>query len=408
MATAIPNIVRDPLVEPVPAGLTRAGAARLDAIDMLRGLVIVVMVLDHVRDFFHVAANSFDPTDPLRTTPILFATRWVTHLCAPTFVFLAGVSIFFQKANGKSPAALTRFLLTRGAWLVLLECTVISFGFNLGPPFLFLQVMWAIGMSMICMGLIARAPAPAVLAIGIAILLLYSFMVPLTAGVSGALGLVRMATIAPGKVPGAPILIFYAFVPWLAVMCIGFGLGPIYRLAPAVRRQRLLPIALGLLVAFALLRLLDGYGDPAPWVHLATPVQTGMSFMNVSKYPPSPDYVCATLGISILLFLALERLRGPAARILLDFGRTPLFTYICHIYIAHGIMLVVAAAMGMPRVAFDVVAAGFSGMPPPAGWGFSLGIVYLVWLAVVVALIPLARWFAGVKRRRRDWWLGYL
>jgi len=150
MATAtLPND-GDVLVEPTPKGLTRSGVARLDAIDMLRGLVIAIMVLDHARDFFHFYAFRLDPTDPAQSWPLLYATRWVTHLCATSFVFLAGVSIFFQKANGKTGAALSGFLLKRGAWLVLLECTLISFGFNFGEPFLFLQVIWAIGVSMIC------------------------------------------------------------------------------------------------------------------------------------------------------------------------------------------------------------------------------------------------------------------
>lgn len=406
MATAaIPEVMSDSLVEPV--GRTRSGAVRVDAIDMLRGLVIAIMVLDHVRDFFHVDAARFDPTDPLKTTPLLFATRWVTHLCAPTFVFLAGVSILFQKMNGKSPAELSRFLLLRGAWLLLLEATVISFGFNFGEPFLFLQVIWSIGGSMICMALIARLPARAVLAIGVGILLLYPFVVPLTAGATGALAIVRMLTLAPGVVPGAPILAYYALIPWLGVMCLGFGLGPIYRLPTAERTRRLLPIAMGLLVAFFILRWLDGYGDPAPWVREPTDTRTLLSFFNISKYPPSPDYVCATLGVSILLFFALEWLRGPVARVLLNFGRTPLFTYVCHIYIAHGLMLLAVLVAGFPAAtAFNTVSGTLQG--GTSNWGYTLPVVYAVWALVVALLIPLTSWFAGVKRRRRDWWLSYL
>jgi len=406
MATAaIPETTSDPLVETV--GLTRSGAVRVDVIDMLRGLVIAIMVLDHVRDFFHIDASRFDPTDPLKTTPLLFATRWVTHLCAPTFVFLAGVSILFQKMNGKAPAELSRFLLLRGAWLVLLEATAISFGFNFGEPFLFLQVIWSIGGSMICMAAIARLPARAVLAIGVGILLLYPFLVPLTAGATGALAIVRMLTLAPGVVPGAPILAYYALIPWLGVMCLGFGLGPILRLPTAERTRRLLPIAIGLLVAFFILRGFDGYGDPAPWVQEPTATRTLLSFFNISKYPPSPDYVCATLGVSILLFFALEQLRGPVARVLLNFGRTPLFTYVCHIYIAHGLMLLAVLVAGFPvATALNTVSGTLLG--GASNWGYSLPVVYAVWALVVALLIPLTSWFAGVKRRRRDWWLSYL
>ena len=175
--------VDDVLVE--EAGRTRAGAARVDAIDMLRGLVIAFMVLDHVRDFFHVDADTFDPTDPLRTTPVIYLTRWVTHLCAPTFVFLAGVSILFQKMGGKSPAELSRFLLTRGLWLIFLDATVISFAFNFGPPLVFLGTIWSIGFSMVAMSLIARFSPRVVLAIGIAIVTCYPLLVSLTAGATG-------------------------------------------------------------------------------------------------------------------------------------------------------------------------------------------------------------------------------
>lgn len=412
MATAtLPN--DDILVEPTPRGLTRAGAHRLDAIDMLRGLVIAIMVLDHTRDFFHYYALRLDPTDPAKTWPLLFATRWVTHLCAATFVFLAGVSIYFQKANGKTD--LTSFLLKRGFWLIFLEMTVISFGFNFGEPFLFLQVIWAIGASMICMSLLSRLSARWVLALGLAILLLY----PLAAAASGVganrvsggvaatdlLAIIRTVSLTPGMI-GPHILAYYAFIPWLSVMCLGFGLGPIYRLDQAERTKRLLPIAIGLLVAFVLVRLLDGYGDPAPWSHQATAVRTFMSFMNVSKYPPSPDYAFATLGVSILLFLALDKLRGPLARVLLAYGRTPLFTYICHIYILHLLMLGAVLALGFPfGTATDVV---LSTKVLDNGWGFGLPVVYAVWLTVLILLVPLSMWFAALKARRRDWWLSYL
>lgn len=405
----------DILVEPQPRGLTRAGAARLDAIDMLRGLVIAIMVLDHTRDFFHYYALRLDPTDPAKTWPLLFATRWVTHLCAATFVFLAGVSIYFQKANGKQ--ALGTFLVKRGLWLILLECTVVSFGFNFGEPFLFLQVIWAIGASMICMSLIARLPARWVLALGLAILLLYPFALAAmthatvdatragSAGATDLIDVIRTVALAPGML-GPHVLAYYAFIPWLSIMCLGFGLGPIYRLNQKERTRRLLPIAIGLLTVFVLVRLVDTYGDPSPWTHQASPVRTFMSFMNVSKYPPSPDYAFATLGVSILLFLALEKLRGPLARILLAYGRAPLFTYICHIYILHLLMLATVVALGFPfGTATDTV---ISTKVMDNDWGFGLPVVYGVWLLVLALLTPLSLWFSSLKARRRDWWLSYL
>lgn len=405
MATvaARPN---DILIEAAP-GRTRAGAARLDAIDMLRGLVIVFMVLDHVREFFHINADTFDPVDPLKSYPFLFATRWITHLCAPTFVFLAGVSILFQKANGKSANSLTRFLLSRGLWLIFLDMTVVSFAFNFGPPLVFLGVIWSIGFSMVAMSLIARFYPRVVLAIGVAIITLYPFVVPLTAGASGGWVLVRTLLLVPADNILPRLAIAYAAVPWLGVMCLGFGLGPIFRLAPEERGRAVLLLALGLLIAFAVVRGIDGYGDPAPWIVEPTATQTAMSFLNVSKYPPSLDYVCVTLGLSMLLFLALGHLRGWLSRRLLDFGRTPLFTYVAHLYIAHSLMLAAGLALGHPQRAIDYIGWYLSGRPLPV-WGFQLWVSFAVWLLVLAILVPLSHWFAGVKRRRRDWWLSYL
>jgi uncharacterized membrane protein len=214
--------------------------------------------------------------------------------------------------------------------------------------------------------------------------------------------------LAPNILADGRVLAMYAALPWLGVMCLGFGLGPIYLLPADRRRRAVLLLAVALLTIFTMLRGLNGYGDPAPWRTLATSTQTVMSFLNLSKYPPSPVFVSATLGCSMLVFLALERLRGPVQRILLDFGRTPLLTYVAHIFIAHGLMLAVAAAMGQPLVALDVIHGSITGDTAAANWGFSLPAVYAIWAFVVATLIPISRWFAGVKRRRRDWWLGYL
>ena len=395
----------DTLVEP-QSGRTRSGAARLDAIDMLRGLVIALMVLDHVRDFFHYDALRFDPTDPSKTWLALYLTRWVTHLCAPTFVFLAGASIWFQHDNGKTGAALSAFLVKRGLWLLLLEVTVISFGFNFAEPFLFLQVIWAIGMGMICMAAISRLPTRAVLGLGIALVALCPFAIAATDGATGAASVARALFLAPNLFLQVPALVVYPVLPWLGIMCIGFGLAPIFRSEPAQRRRHVLQLAIGMLALFVMLRTINLYGDPASWQHLPSMEQTLFSYFQVSKYPPSPDYVLVTLGVSLLLFLGLEHLRGPLARVLLAFGRTPLFTYLCHLYIAHGLMLVVALAMGFPAaVATDVI---LGGKTVAMNWGFPLWGAWLVWLTVLALLYPLSRWFEGIKRRRRDWWLSYL
>ncbi|MEO6225540.1 MAG: heparan-alpha-glucosaminide N-acetyltransferase domain-containing protein [Sphingomicrobium sp.] len=407
MATAAETFTGGPLVEPHTVGLTRAGKVRVDAIDMLRGLVIAIMVLDHVRDFFHVSANAFDPTDPSQSWPLLYLTRWVTHLCAPTFVLLSGVSIYLQKINGKTGVALGRFLVSRGLWLVFLECTVIMFAWNFGRPYWLLQVIWAIGWSMVAMALIAQLPSKAVLVIGIALVALSPIALIPFAPASDAATIADQLLFGTAPIAGLPVFIAYPIIPWLGVMAMGFGAGPLFAGTAAERRRQLLPIALGLIALFFVLRRMNSYGSIRPWLHLPDQGRTVMSFFDVSKYPPSPDYVCITLGLSLLVFLGIEHLRGPLARILRDFGRTPLFTYTAHLYIAHGLMLAAAIAIGRPQAALNLFDQIFSGREPP-NWGWSLGVVYLVWLLVLAILVPLSRWFAGVKQRRRDWWLSYL
>lgn len=399
-----------PMASPVGAGgLTRAGAARIDAIDALRGLVIVLMVLDHVRDFFHRTALTADPLALDSGDPALFMTRWVTHLCAPTFVFLAGVSVWLQRANGKPLPDLSRFLVTRGLWLIMLELTVISLGFGFGW-WIFLQVIWAIGAGMIVLAGLIWLPRAAVLALGVATMALHPLLnlIPLE-GMGALAGVWRpLAVFGPMQTPAGFMLVAYPAIPWMGALLVGYGLGGVFAASEAVRRRRVLRLALGALTAFAILRAINPPGlDPRAWAAQAEPLWTAFSFMDVSKYPPSPGYMLLTLGVSLLIYLALERARGTAVGVLITFGRTPLFTYLLHIWIAHVLALLTGMAMGVPATAF------FNWLLDPsrlieAGWGVGLWAVYGFWLLTLVLLYPLSRWFEAFKRRRRDWWLGYL
>lgn len=394
-----------PMASPVSAGgVTRSGAARIDAIDRLRGLMIALMVLDHVRDFFHRTAFTADPLAMESGDPALFMTRWVTHLCAPTFVFLAGVSVFLQRANGKSRGELTRFLATRGAWLILLEVTAVGWGFNFGGG-VFLQVIWAIGASMLAMALLIWLPRMVLLALGVAIIAGHQLLAPINPPDLGALAPVWSATLEFG--PGLGGFVAYPFVPWLGVMLLGYGLGGLFQQADGPRTRTILLLTGAMLVLFAVVRGINLYGDPRPWAAQAEPLWTALSFINVSKYPPALDFVLVTLGVSLTLLPLLARLGGLPARVLLAFGRTPLFTYVLHVFLAHGLALVVGAMMGVPPSAFFNM-LGDPGRVIEAGWGFGLVGVYVAWLAVLAMLYPVSRWFEGVKRRRRDWWLGYL
>lgn len=392
---------------PTTVALNRAGVPRLDMVDLLRGFVIALMVLDHTRDYFHVSAYTFDPTDPARTHVLLYLTRWVTHLCAPTFVFLAGVSLFLQGANGKSTSQLSRFLLSRGAWLIVLELTIISFAFNFALPFLFLQVIWAIGVSMILLAGLIWLPRVATAIVGVLIVAGHQLLAPINPADLGALAPLWTLAFKVGPPPLWPGFVAYPVIPWFGVMCLGYALGPVFVQEAARRNRQLLLLALGAIALFCMLRALNVYGDPRPWRTFPSAAATVMSFFNVSKYPPSLLYVLITLGVSLVCMLAFQRLQGLLARVLLAYGRTPLFTYVLHIYVVHSASLVVAMLAGYPASYH----ANFLADPFrlfKAGFGFNLLVVYIVWLAILIALYPASRWFAEVKRRRREWWLSYL
>ena len=286
---------------------------------------MVLMALDHARDYF--SESRFDPTDPERTNVALFATRWVTHFCAPVFILLAGTGAYFQLAGGKSRGTLARFLLTRGLWLVALELTAVHWGweFRLGPVF-GLQVMWAIGWSMVLLAGLVFLPPAWIGLIGVTIVVLHDLADGVHASAFGALAPLWHLVHEPAPVALGPVgfWVAYPLVPWVGVMAAGFGLGPLIAGDPAIRRARLVRIGAALVVGFLALRAVNIYGDIAPWVHEPSATETAMSFFRVSKYPPSLDYVMATLGPALLALAWLDTVAdSPAVRPLLVFGRVP-------------------------------------------------------------------------------------
>ncbi|HZF29478.1 MAG TPA: heparan-alpha-glucosaminide N-acetyltransferase domain-containing protein [Gammaproteobacteria bacterium] len=411
--------VTAPLRRPARALVARAEAgaaaavARVADVDVLRGFVIVLMALDHVRHYFHSGSPGVDPLDPAQTTPLLYATRWITHLCAPTFVLLAGVSAYLQLARGKTPARLARFLLTRGLWLVALELTAVSFGWSFSFPYpFFLQVIWAIGWSMVALAALVRLPRAAVLAVGVAIVAGHDLLDPLVPEQFGRLGLLWQLLHEGGPIfiGGRPIgAASYPVLPWIGVIALGFGLGP-WLARPAAKGDGRLSAGLAMLAAFAVLRGFDLYGDAVQWQPLWTRTASAMSFFDVTKYPPSLDYVLVTLGLVLVLWPALSRLRGPAATFFRTFGAVPMFFYLAHLYLIHGLDIVANAAAGRDVTPlFGYVANTYLRPETLHGLGFGLPTVYAAWLLVLAALYPLCRWFGGVKARRRDvWWLSYL
>ena len=389
-------------VSPAPAAV----AARLPGIDRMRGLVIVLMALDHVRDFFNVDALYFDPTDLTRTYPALFLTRFVTHYCAPTFVLLAGVSAFLHGRKLDDRGALARFLLTRGVWLILLDAIVVSPVWALELGRFHLATLWAIGCSMIALAGLVFLPLRAVLLIGVLILVSHNLLDPLHAAQFRAWAPLWSMLHEPGALPfGLPGGVSYPVLPWIGIMALGYGLGPVFLEPASTRARQLTLLGLASIALFLLLRGTNFYGDPHPWSQQRDSMMTALSVLNVSKYPPSLLYALVTLGPALLLLLAMERFGGFAGEVLATFGRVPLFIYLLHLYAAHAAAVALFLTEG-----FDYnQLRGFGAQAaPPAGLGLSLPATYAAWILIMAALYPACRWFANVKRRRHDWWLSYL
>lgn len=406
MARTTVDADRQPAVNE-PGAIPASGfalAGRVQALDLLRGLMVALMVLDHTREYFSAQALQFDPMDVSKTTVSLFATRWVTHLCAPTFVFLAGASVHLQRVAGKPEAALRRQLLTRGLWLILLEMTVIGFAFNFAEPFLFLQVIWAIGVGMVLLSVFTALPQWVVGIIGLASLALTPWLTPLLAPLLPAP--LWHILLAPGPLTPFPGLAVYPIIPWFGILAIGYAVGPLLACPEAVLRRRALIAGVVLVACFALLRV-AGVGDVRTGGIGPTPALRALSYLDISKYPPSLQYVALTLGVSALLLAAFTRVPASRLPMLHAFGSAPFFTYVLHIYLVHGLALAVGLFLGVPAAAFAHFIEGTAALRD-AGWGFGLPAVYLVWLIVLLVLRPLAIRFAAVKRRRDRWWLSYV
>lgn len=374
---------------------------RIDSIDLLRGLVMVLMALDHVRDYFTEAR--FNPLDLTQTSVVLFATRWITHFCAPAFILLAGTSAYLVSKKRSRPE-LSRFLLTRGLWLVLLELTVINFAFSFDLSYqggVDLQVIWAIGCSMIAMAALVYLPVSAVGAIGILMIFGHNALDEIKPQAFGAWVPLWNVLHVQGPIPHA--FVAYPLVPWIGVMAAGYALGAAYDLPEARRRRLLTELGLAAIAGFLALRALNVYGDPQPWSGQGSALFSVLSFMNVQKYPPSLLFLLATLGPALLVLAWCEHARGAVARALVTIGRVPLFFYVLHIVLAHLLAGLAALMLGYGS---EVLTKRPWELSP--GWGFGLPVVYTMWMIVVLALYPACRWFAAIKQRRRDWWLSYL
>lgn len=389
---------------------SKPASYRLESIDLLRGLLMLLMALDHTRDFFSVPTG--DPGDPLTSWPALFATRWITHLCAPGFIALAGISVYLQRWRGKSAEQMTRLLLTRGVWLILLEVTVVSFAwaFSLST---YLQVIWAIGVSMICLGLLQRFSRAAAGAVGASILLLHNLLDPIRAASCGRWALLWNMIHEPLLLRyhgGVIFAIIYPVLPWIGVILVGYAAGSLFCMEPQVRQHVAALAGILFLSVFSMLRLGHGYGDHRQFQHLDTQSRTVMSFLDVEKYPPSLHYILATFGVLLLIYALFDAMatRGWLPRLrgfLQAYGRVPFFYYVLHLYLIHSAALLLSFHEHLDWRYFIRPHAPFTYM---AGWGLSLPLVYCVWLGVILTLYLPCWWFGRLKARRHEWWLSYL
>lgn len=398
--------------------------SRIQSIDVLRGLVMVIMALDHVRDFLYrseladASGAAMDPTNMKTTFPLLFFTRWITHFCAPIFVFLAGTSVYLI-CQRKPKKELSGFLIKRGLWLVVVELVIITFSWSFNPffTFFFLQVIWAIGISMILMGLLIHLPYKLIFLTGIIIVAGHNIMdIPsVSSGLKGGLlaDLIYFTNFSVHSInQDHHFIIVYAFLPWTGVMLLGYCFGKLYEkgVDERWRRKILLRLGGGLVIFFVLLRLTNWYGDPLPWAQQQRgPVYTFLSFLNVNKYPPSLLFLCITIGPGMLFLALMEKVQNKFTSVMNIYGRVPMFYYILHFYLIHIIMVIVFYQQGYGTN--DIVPSGglpFFFKPNDPRFGYGLWGVYFIWLIVIIALYPLCKKYNQYKSTHSNWWLSYL
>ena len=416
---------------PVPAMMAAAAARtpRLDSVDLLRGLIMVFMALDHTRDFFSYL--HFPPEDMTQTWPALFLARWLTHFSAPGFFFLAGTGAYLSLSRGRNPAKVSHFLWTRGLWLVFLEITIIDYAWTFMPSIGFGGVIWALGWCMVANALILRLPMRWIVAVGALMVAGHNLLDPIQPQMFGKFGWLWIILHQLGFIPlpqpsfvhlppgvGFGFFILYPLVPWIGVMSLGYAFGSVLRRSPEERQRWALRIGLAATALFVVLRGFNLYGNPAQGVfgpgHWSVQGSLGMtlvSFFNTNKYPPSLHFLLMTLGPSLIALawfdkLAVKDKLGAIGRFFVVFGRVPLFYYIVHLFLIHSMAVVVA--MAWPQPYEWLLHGGFFLSQAPPGYGHNLPFIYLMWaLAVGILYFP-CKWFMDLKARRRDWWLSYL
>ncbi|KAA0989035.1 DUF1624 domain-containing protein [Dyadobacter aurulentus] len=388
---------------------------RIRSIDTVRGLIMVIMALDHVRDFFHISAFTADPLDPATTSGMLFFTRWITHFCAPSFMLLSGISAYLSGQN-KTAGNTSSFLIKRGLWLIFVEIVFMTFAFSFDITYktIFLAVLWALGTSMISLGLLVRFLSPkAILVVGLVLIFGHNLLDYIKVAPNSLPDiLLSIFLTGAGKFyprgDGGTLAFLYVILPWAGIMMSGYGLGTIFKRSFPVDQRRKILVVTGVVLTllFIALRLFNGYGDPAQWSGQKEGFRTFLSFMNVSKYPPSLMFTLMTQGPLLLALAFAENSGNSLARFFTVYGKVPFFFFMLHFYVIHLLTMIAVLASGYTwqQATDDKLFFKFR----PFDFGYELGWVYLIWILIVLALYLPCRWFGDYRTREKKWWLSYL
>jgi uncharacterized membrane protein len=397
------------MIHPDPP--VRPRAARLAHIDALRGLALVLLVLEAARQYFHGAIYDYDALDLRFTTPALFATRWITHIAAPILALLIGVSAHLRLAQGDARARVSRFLAARGLLIIMLELTLVAFGRNFAVYPILFAAFGTAGCAMIALAVLIWAPRYATLALGIVVLAAGGMLERLQSWHFGPLGWLWQLLDEPlvmtrdGRLA---VVADYSFIPWIAIAMVGYGLGPLFAAEAKRRDPILLALGVALLALFAVLRAANAYGDPIGWSMQGDALRTFMAFMKVEKFPPSVLYACVTMGLAFVLTPLIARLTGPTASFLRTFGAAPMLAYVLHFYVMHVLAIAAALARGLDPTPLAHQISFLAETDVNPGLGFDLPGVYLAWLAALALLYPPVRWWAKIKTSRANRLLAYL
>jgi uncharacterized membrane protein len=385
---------------------------RIQTIDITRGIVMIIMALDHVRDLMHVDSIAQSPTNLTTTNLALFFTRWITYLCAPIFVFLAGTSVYLSLKSSNNIAQTKALLLKRGLWLILLEFTVVNFGlyFDIGFHTILFEVIASTGFGFILLSFLLNKTNKQIAIIGLLIILLHNLTPLIPFGENSISKIILTPFFAPTAFPlfaGKIFIMGYPPIPWFGIMLVGFATGHFFSLPPEKTKPTFLKIGMIAIGLFVLTRLVNIYGDPSLWSIQKNGIFSFLSFMNISKYPPSLDFCLITLGIMFLKLGFVDQLPVGIKKVFLIYGRVPLFYFIVHFYLVHLITLIVLFFQGFHWSQMDFALGSF-GRPKEVVSGLSLGYIYIIWIVVVLVMYQPCVWFGNFKASNNHWWLKYI